>query len=416
MKFFNKKRAKKQPAEVEESLEVAETSELVKPQESEEISNEELLSSLASIQSKINATQDVVVPKPKAPVPAPAPAPAPALTPQPEEQVMSFEDLVNAKRDSARAQQAPAQERRQPPAEGQGMKQPRPTGQPQRAQAPRTSNQPGKAPAQAQARRSGEPIRRRLPITETPGAGQPENGPAQGNSGQPVEKQARAMGMKHPGAPTPGAQPAPRQNIQHSNTADAGNDAEMGRHEANADHDNRIVEVPAPAAGRAGRRAGRVKTRLLGFEQSHGVADDPFDESKAVKSQVQANFPVGWIVIVEGPGRGTSFSLFDGVSHMGRGEDQAIKLDYGDNSISRSNHAAVAYDSESRTFFLGHGGKANLVRLNGKPVLSTEEMSNRDLIRIGETTLRFVGLCGKNFDWSSDNQEEQEEQVNAAIA
>ena len=38
-------------------------------------------------------------------------------------------------------------------------------------------------------------------------------------------------------------------------------------------------------------------------------------------------------------------------------------------------------------FFLGHGGKANLVRLNDKPVLSTEEVSSSDLIRIGETSL-----------------------------
>ncbi len=167
-----------------------------------------------------------------------------------------------------------------------------------------------------------------------------------------------------------------------------------------------IVEVPAPSTGRSGRRAGRVKTRLLGFEQSQDASTDPFDTSKKVTGQAQATFPVGWIVVVNGPGRGASFSVFNGVSQIGRGEDQAIKLDFGDNSISRSNHAAIAYDNEQRSFFLGHGGKANLVRLNDKPVLSTEEISNSDLIRIGETTLRFVALCSNEFDWDVDNQEE----------
>ena len=75
--------------------------------------------------------------------------------------------------------------------------------------------------------------------------------------------------------------------------------------------------------------------------------------------------------------------------------------DFGDTSISRNNHAAVAYDDEQGKFFLGHGGKSNLVRLNGRPVLSTEEMSNGDQIRIGETTLKFVALCGEEFTWKS---------------
>ena len=97
-----------------------------------------------------------------------------------------------------------------------------------------------------------------------------------------------------------------------------------------------------------------------------------------------------------------------GVSQIGRGEDQAVRLDFGDTSISRNNHAAVAYDDEQGKFFLGHGGKSNLVRLNGRPVLSTEEMSNGDEIRIGETTLKFVSLCGENFTWKSSEGADNE--------
>ena len=164
------------------------------------------------------------------------------------------------------------------------------------------------------------------------------------------------------------------------------------------------VDVPAPAAGRASRRAGRVKTRLLGFSNNESQAADPFAESPAPRS-TQAEFPVGWLIIVNGPGRGTCFTLQNGVAQIGRGEDQAVRLDFGDNSISRANHAAVAYDAESRKFYLGHGGKANLVRLNNRPVLSTEELDTGNLIRIGETTLRFVALCGKDFDWTASQED-----------
>lgn len=174
-----------------------------------------------------------------------------------------------------------------------------------------------------------------------------------------------------------------------------------------------MVEVPAPAEGRSGRRAGRVKTRLLGFEQAHVAGSDPFNPTNDETETPRGKFPVGWLIVLKGPGRGSSFELHNGVSQMGRGEDQTIRLDFGDSSISRSSHAAIAYDNEQRSFFIGHGGKANLVRLNNRPVLSTEEITDGDLIRIGETVLRFVGLCGPDFDWEAD---ENEDVSDAAVA
>lgn len=159
--------------------------------------------------------------------------------------------------------------------------------------------------------------------------------------------------------------------------------------------------VPAPATGRAGRRAGRVKTRLLGFNRTGDAEHDPFGQApEATATAQQEKYPVGWLVIVEGPGVGHSFSLFTGASMIGRGEDQVIRLDFGDTSISRQNHAAIAYDEEQNKFYIGHGGKSNIIRRNARPVLSTEELHHADLIRIGETTLRFVALCGSDFQWN----------------
>lgn len=165
--------------------------------------------------------------------------------------------------------------------------------------------------------------------------------------------------------------------------------------------DAAMVQVPLPTSGRAGPRAGRVKTRLLGFEHASTGITDPFDAAAPGGSPRQERFPVGWIVVAKGPGLGASFTLFNGVSQIGRGKDQAVSLDFGDTSISRSGHAVIAYDSEQKKFFVGHGGKANIVRLNNQPVLSTEPLSDGDEIRIGETTLRFVALCGARFDWDT---------------
>lgn len=157
------------------------------------------------------------------------------------------------------------------------------------------------------------------------------------------------------------------------------------------------VQMPPPAAGRGTSRSGHVKTRMLGFNpESLGVAD-PF-ESQGKKPE--SAFPVGWIVVVGGPGLGSSFVLHDGVARVGRGEDQEICLNFGDNAISRENHVSLAFDAEQNAFYVGQSGRGNIVRLNNKPLLSTEQLRSGDQIRIGETTLRFAALCGEDFAWA----------------
>jgi len=156
-------------------------------------------------------------------------------------------------------------------------------------------------------------------------------------------------------------------------------------------------QQPAPSED----RRGRVKTTFLGFERADTHVQDLMESTDPVKKSetVQETFPVGWLVVTAGPGRGACITLTEGLMQIGRNDDQAIQLDFGDTGISRSNHAVIAYDPEDRKCYLGHGGKANLVRLNGKPVLSTVALSSGDLIRISETSIRFAAFCDDGFDW-----------------
>lgn len=161
----------------------------------------------------------------------------------------------------------------------------------------------------------------------------------------------------------------------------------------------------------ASSASARTKTRILGFQGRELAAHDPFtQENEAAPAPMSAagpSFPVGWIVVADGPGRGASFTLQSGVSSIGRGEDQVVRLDFGDTSISRQNHASIAFDDESERFFLGHGGKSNLVRLNDRPVLSTEDLNDGDIIRIGETSLRFAALCKDGFSWGTESESDE---------
>lgn len=169
--------------------------------------------------------------------------------------------------------------------------------------------------------------------------------------------------------------------------------------------DIRSVAMPGPAMGRGSSQAGRMKTRLLGFNMGRDEDIDPIASGKDAPVAAYSKFPLGWLIVISGPGRGAAFTLFNGVSRIGRGQDQTIPLDFGDNSISRENHAAIAYDQIQNRFYIGHGGKANLVRRNDRPVLATEELSAGDRITIGETILCFVPLCGEDFSWQETEED-----------
>ena len=161
--------------------------------------------------------------------------------------------------------------------------------------------------------------------------------------------------------------------------------------------------VEAPVKNRRRRNA----TRLIGFDPSDGEPTDLFEQSVPQTDQAAMQFPTGWLLVVEGEGRGYCFGLTTGLNQVGRGAENSISLDFGDTAVSRKNHFAVVFDEEERKFILGHGGKSNIIRLNGKAVISNEDLSDGDKIKVGSTVLQLKTLVGDDFDWSEpDNAEE----------
>jgi hypothetical protein len=201
------------------------------------------------------------------------------------------------------------------------------------------------------------------------------------------------------GPAAPRADPAPADSRPAARPSSVPNPQEVEQARA---HLARLRQTESTASGTPASGDGpaaRARTRVLGFHGREMATNDPLARHSAA-TQAGPPCPVGWIVVIAGPGRGASFTLVAGVSSIGRGSDQAIALDFGDLAISRDNHASIAYDDREDRFLLGHGGKANLVRLNGRPVVSTEDLSDGDEIAIGDTVLRFVGFCGAGFRWT----------------
>lgn len=113
---------------------------------------------------------------------------------------------------------------------------------------------------------------------------------------------------------------------------------------------------------------------------------------------------VGWLVITDGPGRGKFLPVYYGQNSIGRGGDQRIPLDFGDQKISREAHAFIIYDEAERRFFVRDNGKSNVIRHEGNLVMMPTEIKDRERLVVGDTTLLFVALCGSDFDWLAQDE------------
>jgi hypothetical protein len=154
-------------------------------------------------------------------------------------------------------------------------------------------------------------------------------------------------------------------------------------------------------------------TTLVGFDKPQPALQPSPEGVSAPQQQAQSAAAirrgddpvVGWLVIVDGPGRGASVEIGAGRNEIGRSADpkdrNRIVLNYGDTAISGVEAGAIAFEPRGRAFMLIPGRSSNLVYLNGAAIYSPSPMQSGDMIQIGVTTLRFVALCGEDFSWDA---------------
>ena len=114
--------------------------------------------------------------------------------------------------------------------------------------------------------------------------------------------------------------------------------------------------------------------------------------------------PVGWLVVIQGPGQGNVVTIGNGSNSLGRDPSERICVDFGDEMISRRGHTTITYDPRGKKFYIQHGGGTNLTYMEDSPVLLPTELQGFSKIQLGETVLLFVPLCGERFDWAEYEQ------------
>ena len=153
------------------------------------------------------------------------------------------------------------------------------------------------------------------------------------------------------------------------------------------------VEIPQPLDT---MQSDDATTRVVG---PHGPKTRRAAADRSELIDAMSDPPVGWLVIVRGPGKGRVLTLGLGLNVIGRSQDMRVCIDFGDENISRNNHARIVYESRKRRFLISHGDGTNLTYLDNELVLGPQEFHSGSEIQLGNTTLRFQALCGGGFDW-----------------
>lgn len=105
----------------------------------------------------------------------------------------------------------------------------------------------------------------------------------------------------------------------------------------------------------------------------------------------------GWLVCLNGGGKGKDFRLHSGKNFIGRSNTMDVVL-VDDKSVSRDKHGTVTYDPRGHEFYLSPEN-GNTVYLNGEMLETAGRLETDDVITIGETELVFIPYCKEERTW-----------------
>lgn len=109
----------------------------------------------------------------------------------------------------------------------------------------------------------------------------------------------------------------------------------------------------------------------------------------------------GWLVCINGEMQGESFSLYEGINHIGRAPHMDVAL-FREPTVSRENHAVITYHNDTNCFSLSvEPDEVAPVCYNNSLVKKSlsQTMSAHDILTLGECQLSFIPFCDEYFCW-----------------
>ena len=124
-----------------------------------------------------------------------------------------------------------------------------------------------------------------------------------------------------------------------------------GRHKPASEDD---VKVPDESTDDS-----EPKTQIFGGRKKRtqevpaaSSTNSPQSESKTNGTDPMSDPLAGWLVIIKGPGMGHVMQVSYGQNSIGRDNNERIKVNFGDEQISRKNHAMITFDPRGKQFYI----------------------------------------------------------------
>ncbi|KPL52457.1 FHA domain-containing protein [Prosthecomicrobium hirschii] len=137
------------------------------------------------------------------------------------------------------------------------------------------------------------------------------------------------------------------------------------------------------------------RTRVVGTRPGEEEALRLEGDLDTVETQLvmrRSNNPMARLVVIDGHGLGNAKPIYPGTNSIGRDRKNRVALDFGDDTISRIDHAIIVCDDRSLNFRIYDGGKLNPIHVNSVLVTGERELSIGDVIELGSTLLRLEAV------------------------
>lgn len=110
-----------------------------------------------------------------------------------------------------------------------------------------------------------------------------------------------------------------------------------------------------------------------------------------------AGCTAGWLVCIKGEDYGRDFRLYAGFNRIGRSRDSDIVLK--DAGVSREEHCSVVYEEKKNVFYIIPKA-GNLTYIGEELLEQAKELTDGQVITLGETQLTFVPFCVEARKWA----------------
>lgn len=134
--------------------------------------------------------------------------------------------------------------------------------------------------------------------------------------------------------------------------------------------------------------SGDGQTRIKRLGEPAG-GDDTLDDISTQILRDKSNQVIGKLTVVEGAAAGQSANVYSGTNQIGRGSDMRVQLNFGDDTISRQQHAVITFDAAKGEARIYDGGKPGGVWVNDSRVTGDTDIKFGDTVKLGDTVLRF---------------------------